>query len=869
MEELAFHRQLKERELIRHGTPPAAARDAARRAMGNETLMRENARAVWLWPSLEAMWQDATYAFRDLRRNPTFTLGVVLTLALGIGANAAMFSLIDRLLFRPPARMIDPDRVNRVYLYRTSRGVEGTTGSQYVRQSDIARWTTSFSQTAVYVLDRLAIGTGAETRVRNVAIVSASFFEFFDAPPAIGRYFTAGEDTPATRAPVAVLSYDVWQSQFGGRDVLGKTVRIDAVAYTIIGVAPSGFVGLWPDRPPAAWIPVTTYAASEGPPDWATTYGHAFGLSTIGRRKPGVSSAVASADLTNALRRSYQAQGVSEREVSLDVLRPRAVAGSILIERGPEPTFVSRAATWLSGVTIIVLLIACANVANLLLARTIRRRREIAVRVALGVSRSRLFGQLLTEGIVLALAGGAAGIALAVWGSNVLRTTFLPGTEQTSLFSDSRTLIFTGAVALGVGIVTGLAPMAQVFGSNATADLKTGARGGTPARTRLRTGLLILQAGLSVVLLVGAGLFVQSLRNVRNVHLGFDPEPVLLVSLEMRDMKLDTAAMAALRLRLLASVKDVPGVSHATLQESVPFGGMSSLPIVVAGIDSAARLGEFRFNTVSPEYFATMSTRLLHGRGIENIDIERAPRVAVIGESMASALWPGQNPVGRCFRLWADTVPCTWVVGVAEDIRSASIDDDPRLFYYYMPAAQFRPHDGGLFVRVRDASRMIEPVRQRLQREMPGTSYVTVRRLSDIVDAKLRSWITGAKVFTVFGVLALVLAAVGLYSVIAYDVTQRRHELGVRLALGAEQSRIVWLVVMRSVRLALIGVVLGGAVAWAAGRWIAPLLFGETPHDPVIFALVGVTLLVVAIVASSLPAFRAAMVDPRTALQSD
>src|SRR5215510_14007168 len=238
---------------------------------------------------------------------------------------------------------------------------------------------------------------------------------------------------------------------------------------------------------------------------------------------------------------------------------------------------------------------------------------------------------------------------------------------------------------------------------------------------------------------------------------------------------------------------------------------------------------------------------------------------------MAGALWPGQNPVGRCFRLGADTVPCTWVVGVAEDIRSESIDDDPRLFYYYRPAAQFRPHDGGLFVRVRDgaASRMIEPVRQRLQRDMPGTSYVTVRRLSDIVDAKLRSWITGAKVFTVFGVLALVLAAVGLYSVIAYDVTQRRHELGVRLALGAEQSRIVRLVVIQSMRLALAGVVTGSTVAWAAGRWIAPLLFHETPHDPAIFALVGLTLLGVAIVASSIPAFRAAMVDPRTALQAD
>ena len=872
MSELAHHREMAERDLIERGMSPESAHAHAKRVMGNETLMREEARAVWLWPSLEAMWQDATYTLRDLRRNPTFTVGVILTLGLGIGANVAMFSLVDRLLFRPPARMIDPASVHRVYLYRTTQGIERSTGGQYVRSADLARWSTLFSQTASFSLRRLAVGTGEETQLRNIATVSASFFEFFNAAPVLGRYFTASEDSPNAPAPVAVLSHAMWVTQYSKRpNVLGATVRIGAVAYTIIGVAPDEFVGLWPYRPPSAFVPVTTYAASEGPRDWATNYGHSIGLTTLARRKPNVTIEAATADLTNALRRSYQAQYDGDPRVgTLATLRPRALAASVLAEQGPEPSSVVRPARWLSGVTAIVLLIACANVANLLLARTIRRRREIAVRVALGVSEARLFGQLLTEGIVLAVLGGVAGLAIGVWASSVLRATFLPGTERVSLISDGRTLFFVAAIALVTGIVTGLAPMAQVRRGNLTGDLKQGARDGTHHRTPLRTGLLLTQSALSVMLLVGAGLFVQSLRNVRDVRLGFDADSVLLVSPNMRDVRLDSAAMAALRLRLLDAVTRVPGVTHATLQEAVPFGGTSSYPIFVAGIDSVKNLGEFDVNTVSADYFATMGTRILRGRGIKSSDREGAQPVAVIGASMGAALWPGQNPIGHCFRIGADSMPCRYVVGVAEDIHSQSIETESKLFYYYLPAAQWRADEGGLFVRVQgDASRLIEPVRKHLQREMPATSYVTVSRLADFADGKMRSWIVGAKVFTALGLLALVLAAVGLYSVIAYNVTQRRHELGVRLALGAERSRIVRMVVTESLRIAFAGVMIGSLFALAGGRWIAPLLFHQSPRDPMVFAAVTIALLGVAIAASWIPALRAGSMDPKTALQSD
>jgi len=871
-DELALHREMIERDLIGRGLSPQAAREQARRTMGNETRMREDARAVWLWPSLDALRQDAAYTLRDLRRNPIFTLGVTLTLALGIGANAAMFSLVDRLLFRPPALMVDPATVHRVYLYRTSGGHESERGGIYARYVDIAKWSTTLAQTAGVVRRALAVGVGNETQLRNVAIVSANFFGFFDAPPVIGRYFTASEDQPPTPAPVAVLSKKLWETQFGSRpDVLGSTLQIDAVAYTIIGVAPDGFVGLWPYQPPAAFVPVATYAASRGVPDWATTYGTAFNLGILVRRKADVTVAAASADLTNALRRSYQVQNDGRPGApSLDVLRPRAVAAPVLAERGPQPSSVTRAATWLSGVTLIVLLIACANVANLLLARTIRRRREIAVRVALGVRRARLFGQLLIEGMVLAFLGGGAGLVIAVWGAGVLRTMFLPDAERASLMTDPRTLLFVGAVALGVGVLTGLAPMVQAGRTNLTADLKSGAREGMYQRKRLRSALVLLQCTLSVMLLVGAGLFVRSLRNVRDVRLGFDADSVLVVKLNMRNVRLDSAATVALRLRLLESAKEVRGVTYTTLRESIPFGGMSSWPIFVTGIDSTSRLGQFHFNSVSADYFKTMGTAIVRGRAIAPTDIDGAPRVAVVGASMAAVLWPGQDAIGKCFRFAADTMPCTYVVGVAQDIHSESIDVESNPHFYYMPAAQWKPQEGGLFVRARgDATRLVEPLRTRLQRDMPGTSFVAVEPLGDIVDVTLRSWIVGATVFTAFGALALVLAAVGLYSVIAYNVTHRNQELGVRLALGASRKGIVRLVVLEGVRFAVAGIVIGGILSSSTGRWIGPLLFRESPRDFTVFAFVGAVLVGVAIVASFIPALRAARLDPKTALQAD
>jgi putative ABC transport system permease protein len=824
----------------------------------------------------EAFAQDFRYAVRGLKSRPGFTIGVILTLALGIGANAAMFSVVDRLLLRPPPLLRSPQRVHRVYLASMYRGKEFKNGSvQYARFADLTRWTTSFDRTAEFTTRELAIGVGTDAHEMTVGAVSASFFACFDAAPVLGRYFTSAEDTTPTGAAVAVLSYGLWQTRYGGsRDVLGETLQVGATLYTIIGVTPRGFAGLWPGKPPAVYVPITAYGAESGAnlglrgENWWQTY-HWTWASMLVVRKPAVTVADAEADLTAAYKRSYLAAlATSPHMPPIDVERPRAIAGSVLEERGPNASAETKVATWLTGVASIVWLIACANVANLLLARALHRRREIAVRLALGVSRGRLAVQLLTESLLLALLGGGAGVLVAQWGGTILRTELLRNTAGAGVVADPRSLLFVGIAVLLTGLGTGLAPILQTRRVDLTQDLKAGVREGGVQRSRLRAGLLVFKGALSVVLLIGAGLFVRSLQHVRQVRLGYDPDSVLIVDLNMRGVHLDSAHAVALRRQLLAAAQGIPGVAHVSRRVTMPFWSTWNEDLHVAGIDSVDRLGEFDLNPVTTDYFVTMGTRLLRGRGITDQDVVGAPRVMVVSTSMAGALWPGRDPMGLCVRIGGDTVPCTTVVGVAEDIKSRSLGDDAA-FFYYLAADQFHPDMGGLFVRVHAAARARETVRRALQPLMPGPSYVTVTPVSDAVSGETQSWRLGATLFTVFGLLALVLAAIGLYSVIAYNVARRTHEMGVRVALGAGMRDLVRLVLTEGVVLAGLGVALGTVIALIVGRWVAPLLFEESPRDPAVFVFVAATLLAVALVASLAPARRAGRVDPMQALRSE
>ena len=874
-DELRFHLERETEKLMRLGMSHDDATRQARLAFGGVERIKDDARDARGVALLETVAQDLRYAARGLRAKPGFAAAVVLTFGLGLGANAAMFGLVDRLMFRSPEFLRDPSRVHRVYLSFTTRGKESVENSfEYTRYRDLARWTTSLDATAAFAQRTLAIGSGEDARETPVGTVSASYFTFFDAAPALGRFFAASEDTIPAGATVVVLSYGFWQTRYAGSPaVLGKTIQIDRTTFTIIGVAPEDFTGVADGAPLSMWIPITTFAGVVHTGETQHSYykDYSWGwMQMLVRRKPNVSIEAAAADLTTAYQRSVVAEAALDHSTPhLESSRPRALAGPIQFQRGPLAGRDGRIITWVSGVSLIVLLIACANVANLMLARALRRRREIALRVALGVRRSRLLAQLLTESLLLGSLGGLAGIAIAASGSRILESVFLRGEALLGVVTDWRTLGFCAAVALTAGVLTGLAPALQAGRGDVALALKAGAREGTFQRSRLRAALLVVQGTLAVVLLVGAGLFVRSLRNVRALRIGFDVDPVLVVYHELRGTKLSDDQQAVLARRLEERARAIPGVETATRSLTLPFWDSWSVGLYVTGIDSVRRLGRFSLQGGSPTFFRAMGTRIVRGRGFSAEDVKNAPRVMVVSEAMARALWPGRDALGQCIRVQADTMPCTTVVGIAENIKSRSLTEDAGL-NYYLPIEQFHPESANLIVRVHgDARDYVETVRRTLQAEMPGSAYVITHAMREVMGPQERSWQTGATMFVAFSALALVLAAIGLYGVIAFDVAQRTQELGVRIALGAQVGDVLRLIVGAGLRFAVVGVAVGIGIALLASRFVAPLLFGVSPRDPLVLGGVGVLLLGVAAVASGIPAWRATRVDPNTALRTE
>jgi predicted permease len=869
-DELRFHLERETEKHVAAGVPREEAARRARLAFGGVEGIKDDTRDSRGLVFFDTMAQDLRYAIRGLRARKAFTLGVVLTLGLGIGANATMFGIVDRLLFRAPHGLRDQSTAHRVLMRRSDDLEERIDRNfSFARFLDVGRLTNSFTNIAAFQTRISALGEGEDTKEMRVTVASASYFRFFDVQPALGRFFGADEDSVPAGTPVVVLGFDYWQTRFGGRrDILGTQLRIDRIPATVIGVAPKGFVGMGDQGVPAAYLPITAYAHSRRGPRYPGIYTWSW-LEMLARRKSDVTLASAQQDLTAAFTQSWRLAAAADPGWgSVERARPRGELAPVQLERGPLAGRNSKVATWVSGVALIVLLIACANVANLFLSRAVNRRREIAMRLALGVSRGRLVRQLLTESLVLGVIGGVAGLAIAQWGASALRGLFFPD-ETASVLVDARTLGFTALATLVAALLTGLIPALHAGRGDLAATLKGGAREGHQP-SRVRTGLLVFQATLSVVLLVGAGLFMRSLHNVREHRLGYDVDPLLFASANSRGEELTDAELVALTDRMLAAARAMSGVTHATLSASVPFWSNEGRGLWVPGVDSVSRLGRFILQAGSPEYFATMGTRIVKGRAFEDSDRANTPRVIVVGEGMARVLWPGQEALGKCVKVGSDTIPCSTVIGVAEDMRLRSLEE-AREFTYYLPITQYdNPPDPQLFVRVRGrAGDQSETLRRQLQPLMTGAAYVNVIPLSTLIDPSLQSWRFGATMFVAFGGLALVLAAIGLYSMIAYDVAQRTRELGVRLALGSSVGRVLRLIVTGGLRLVAAGVVAGTVLAFWASRWMEGLMFRQSPRDPLVFAAVALLLLGVSVVASMVPAWRATRVDPNVVLRLD
>ncbi len=819
--------------------------------------------------------REARYVLRTLRRSPGFSATVVLTLGLGIGANAAMLGIVDRLMFRPVACMRDPDGVHRLYWQWHDRGNTVTAeAGPYTRYLDLRRWTSSFATLAAFADPDLPVLEGRARVERPVAAVSASFFDLFDVRPELGRVFTAAEDEVPRGADVVVLSHGFWKTAFGARDVLGESVQVGNIRGTVIGVLPASFQGVGDDDPPVAYVPITTYAASTGTDDAQTFFStYRWGwVRVLARRGPGVSVDAAEEDARQALRRSWRQAEVDNRRLpALADADPRVAVSAVRPGAGPNPPLHARTALWLSGVATLVLLIACANVGNLTLMRGLGRRREAAVRRALGLGRIRVGLLPVLEGLLLALGGGLAAILIA-GGVTVAVGRFLLDVPLgwSEVLVDGRTLMVLGALATLSGALVGALPLLLGHRVDLASALRSGGRGSTTDGTRLRAALLTVQTALSVVLLAGTVLFVGSLRAVRAMRMGYDPSRVLLVNRVIGGDAFEDSVQVLLRRELLHAAQALPEVEAAAWVSSKPLVSTSTTELFIDGTGSTDALGTFTYQATTPDYFRVMGTRILRGRGITGADLPDAEPVALVSQSMAARLWPGEEPLGKCFRERSETAPCRAVVGIVEDIVQRSLQQTDRFHYYVPIEQQTRTWGNGLVLKLRgDPARLAESVRAALQSTMAGDSYLTVRPLEGVVADARRSWRMGASLFTTFGFLALVLAAVGLYAAMGYDVAQRKPELGLRIALGAEGWAVVALVMGRGLRVVATGVAGGVAACLLASRRLQPLLFEQSARDGRVYAAAAAIMLLVALVATAAPAFRATRIDPARTLRAE
>ena len=814
--------------------------------------------------------QDLGLAFRAWRRTPAVALAAIVTLGLGIGVTSAIYSVGNSLIWRP-LPIPDAERLTVVY-GRTPAGEY-----EDYAWSDLAhfRGATAGQFDGVAALSPLPLGLTLGGQAERVwgEMVSANYFSLLGVPMALGRGFIAQEDS-ASAPPTAILSYALWQGRFHGDPaILGQTIRLNRRELTVVGVAAPAFLSpYYVGFRPAVWVPAGTDRLLQ--PDRPPLFTPAgFSARLLARLSPGIP-------------RERAAAAVAAAAASLAEAQPQEYAGraGVLLaeqEARPEPAMAadfSLALTLFLGVSLMVLLIACANVAGLLLSRAIARQREIAVRVALGAGRGRLVRQLLGESLLLAIVGGALGLGLGVWFASALSRLLTLPTDIPFAFDfalDARVIAFTAAVALGTTVVFGLVPALQATSPRIAGVLRHDAVGWRGVhRSRLRNALVIGQLALSCLLLTGAGLVTRSLVAMRNAPLGFETRNGLLVGLAPGLAGYDAAAARRLYQAARASLAALPGVSSATVAEGLPMEFTSNGGTIVAEGGEAPtpeHPGEVAgWTLVGDGYFATMGTRLLEGRTFGPGDSVGSTAVAVVSRTLAERLWPGRPALGRVVRFGSPTGPAVTVIGVAADAKYREVAEAPKA-YLYLPLSQEDARSVTLVVRTSgDPMAVVPAVRGALAAIDPDLPIADLKTMDALVAGRALLFPrVGAALAGSLGLLALLLAVVGLYGLVAHAVAQRTRELGIRMALGATPGGVLRLVLREGLALAGLGILLGMAGALALGGVLRGFLFEVSPFDPLALAGTAGVLGAVALTASAVPAIRAGRVHPMTAIRSD
>jgi predicted permease len=887
--EMRTHLDEKIDALVASGIPREEATRIARREFGNVTLLEERSREVWQWPAVESFFADIRFALRMLRKSPGFTAVAVLTLALGIGANTAIFSLINAVMLKS----LPVKNPQQLVLFQWD---ENKRPPMFNETGWRSKYSFSYPEFETFLMQEKAlsgifafvplginggnttVGINGQPTLADGMMVTGQYFSALGVTPLLGRSLTeADEDPGAPRA--VVVSYVYWTRRFG-RDpsIVGKSITLNGIPFTIVGVTPANFYGLIVGGEPDLWVPFDDKTNMR---PWSSTPGDGTNsiyaarnwlcLNIMGRLGNGVTKAHAQSQLDTVFHQFVTAEWHPAKDS--DVPHLTLAAGNqglpVFQVNFGQSLYVLMIAVGL------VLLIACANIATLLLARATSRKKEISVRLAIGASRWRLIRQLLTESVLLSVLGGLIGLLFANWGTSALIALIAGennGTMVLDARADSRVFLFMFIVAVVTGILFGLAPALRASRVDLASAMKESATSVSDARDKHRLGksLIVIQVAASLVLMVGAGLFVRTLVNYESHNFGFDQRNLLTFGLDPTRAGYQDVRLVNFYSQLLGRIQGLPGVRSATLMLFPPFSGWSNGDDVSIEGKTSTDAG-VNWQPVGPSFFRTMDIPIILGRGILHTDTAASPKVAIVDETFAKTFFPRQSPIGHRFSLTdkydpKDSYEIVGVCGAAE-LTSPEAELMPKA---YMSYAQFPKDLGEMFFEVRSEgapATVISELRDAVHQADPSLPLIDLKTQTEETSEALAFQRLFARLTTVFGLLALVLAMIGLYGTMAYSVTRKTHEIGIRMALGANPSNVLSMVIRQGLALTLIGVVVGIIAALGVTRLISSMIYGVTPYDPLTFTMVAIVLVAVALLACYIPARRAMKVDPMVALR--